>query len=264
MSNAAIHQLLGSIGTSHVSAFFLVLLRVAPLFVVAPLFSSTMIPAQVRTVIAVALAVGLTGVADHGQQIPGTPLGFGGLALEQLLVGGALAFAVAAMFAAVQAAGTILDGIAGFSFGAMLNPLTGTQDAVLSQLYAFVGTAVFLAIGGDGWVLKGMARTFQLVPLTGSTPLRPAVAGSVQIFGNVFYDALELAAPVVLAVLVTDIAFGMVSRVVPQLNVFAVGFPVKVAVALVAVTASLPFLGGWMTGQLANSVGVALHELGAA
>jgi flagellar biosynthetic protein FliR len=264
MSNAAIHELLNAIGTSHISAFFLVLLRVAPLFVLAPLFSSAMIPAQVRTVIAVALAVGLTGIADHNQQIPGTPLGFAGLALEQLLVGGALAFALAAMFAAVQAAGTILDGVAGFSFGAMLNPLTGTQDAVLSQLYAFVGTAVFLAIGGDGWVLHAMARTFQLVPLTATTPLRPVVGGSVQIFGNVFYDALELAAPVVLAVLVTDIAFGMVSRVVPQLNVFAVGFPVKVGVALLAVTASLPFLAGWMTDQLANSVGLALHELGAA
>jgi flagellar biosynthetic protein FliR len=65
----------------------------------------------------------------------------------------------------------------------------------------------------------------------------------------------------VLAVTVTDIAFGMVSRVMPQLNVYAVGFPVKVAVALLTVTASLPFLGGWFGGQLGNTVGNALREL---
>jgi flagellar biosynthetic protein FliR len=126
-----------------------------------------------------------------------------------------------------------------------------------------VGTAIFVAIGGDGWALKGFGRTFQLVPLTGTPPLRSIVSGSVSLFANVCTAALEIGAPVILAVLVTDIAFGMVSRVVPQLNVYAVGFPVKVGVALLAVTASLPFLGGWMTTQLAGSVGFALRELGA-
>jgi flagellar biosynthetic protein FliR len=143
----------------------------------------------------------------------------------------------------------------------MLNPLTGTQDAILTQVYTLLGTAVFLALGGDGWVLKGMGRTFDLVPLTGTVRLRSVATGSIGMFTNIFVAALELAAPVVLAVLVTDIAFGMLSRVVPQLNVYAVGFPVKVGVALIAVTASLPFLGGWMGGQLGGTVGGALREL---
>jgi len=64
-----------------------------------------------------------------------------------------------------------------------------------------------------------------------------------------------------LALLITDVAFGMVSRVVPQLNIFGVGFPVKVGVALLVVSASLPFIGSWMTGQLTTSVGTALTTL---
>jgi flagellar biosynthetic protein FliR len=263
MTNAAIQHLLAAIGTSHITAFFLVLARVAPLFIVAPLFSSTLIPTQARTVIAVALAIGLTPIVDHGQTIPSSPFAIGGLIAEQFLVGGALAFAMATMFAAIEAAGSLLDAVAGFSFGAILNPLTGNQDAVLSRLYAMVGTAIFIAIGGDGYALRGLGRTFQLIPLTGTPPLRSIVAGSVALFANICTAALEIGAPVILAVLVTDIAFGMVSRVVPQLNVYAVGFPVKIGVALLAVTASLPFLGGWMTGQLADSVGFALRELGA-
>lgn len=261
MSSAQVQELLGAFGASHVLAFFLVLARVAPLFVIAPLFSSTYLPPQVRTLLAIGISVGLVGLADHGQKLPGAPLALIGLVLEQLLVGGALAFALAAMFAAVQSAGSILDAVSGFSFGAMLNPLTGTQDAILTQIYALVGTAVFIAFGGDAWTLRGMARTFQIVPLGGSVALGSIFGGSVSLFENIFVAALELAAPVVLAVLVTDIAFGMVSRVVPQLNVYAVGFPVKVGVALIAVTASLPFMGGWLGGQLSGTVGSALREL---
>jgi flagellar biosynthesis protein FliR len=263
MTNAQIHALLASFGTSHILAFFLVLARVAPLFVLAPLFSSSYLPVQVRSVVALGLAVGLVGIADHGQRIPGAPLPLVGLVFEQLLVGGALAFAIGALFAAVQSAGSLLDATAGFTFGAMLNPLTGSQDAILTQLYALVGTAVFIAFGGDAWMLRGLDRTFQLVPLTGGVPLRGIVTGSLALFANIFVSALEVAAPVVLAVLVTDIAFGMLSRVVPQLNVYAVGFPIKVGVALIAVTISLPFVGGWLGDQLQGTVASALHELGA-
>jgi flagellar biosynthetic protein FliR len=261
VSPAEINQLLGSLATSHILAFFLVLARIAPLFVLAPLFSSTFLPAQVRTVIAVGLAIGLTGVVAHGQQIPSGALQLTGLFLEQLLVGGALAFALGAMFAAVQAAGSMLDAVAGFSFGAMLNPLTGTQDAILNQLYTMVGLAVFVALGGYAYALRGLARTFELVPLTGSVAFRSVVGGSVGMFTSILTSAVELAAPVMLAVIVTDIAFGMLSRVVPQLNVFAVGFPVKVGVSIIAVTISLPFLGGWLGDQLSGSVGTALREL---
>ncbi len=76
-----------------------------------------------------------------------------------------------------------------------------------------------------------------------------------------FTAALEVAGPVLLALIVTDIAFGMVSRVVPQLNVFAVGLPVKVGVALLLVAATLPFFAGWLTDALQNAVGLALRQV---
>jgi flagellar biosynthetic protein FliR len=80
-------------------------------------------------------------------------------------------------------------------------------------------------------------------------------------FTSIFSSALEVVAPAMLALLITDVAFGMVSRVVPQLNVFSVAFPLKVGVALLVVAASLPFLGGWMSDQMYTSVATALHAL---
>ena len=163
--------------------------------------------------------------------------------------------------AAVESAGSLIDVLSGFSYGALINPINGKQSAVMTRFYSLVGTLIFLVIGGDAWTLRGLARTFQLVPLTSAPQLSSLVAGAEQVFSTIFTGALEVAAPVLVALLITDVAFGMVSRVVPQMNVFAVGFPTKVAVALLVVGASLPFLGSWISNQLSVSVGDALGAL---
>ena len=120
---------------------------------------------------------------------------------------------------------------------------------------------LFLAIGGDAWELRGIARTFTLVPLTKAPHITSLANAAETSFASIFTSALEVAAPVVLALLITDVAFGMVSKVVPQMNVFSVAFPLKVGVSLLAVTATLPFLGGWMQNQIYTSVATALHAL---
>jgi flagellar biosynthetic protein FliR len=263
MGQLTLNTLVQQLGGANVTGFFLVLARVSPLFVLAPLFSSKMMPAKAKTVAAVGLAIGLTSVAVHGQHIPTDPLAITGLLVEQLLVGLAFSFAVGAVFYAVEAAGSLVDMIAGFSYGSILDPIDGNTGGAMTGLYGLVGLAMFLAIGGDAWTLRGIARTFDLVPLTKSPQLVDLVTGVEQAFGSIFVSAIEVAAPALLALLVTDVAFGMVSRVVPQLNVFAVGFPMKVGVALLVVSASLPFLGGFMTNQISNAVGTALHSLSA-
>jgi flagellar biosynthetic protein FliR len=242
-------------------AFVLVLARVTPLFVIAPLFSSQMLPAHVRGIIAVAISIGLAPIALHGQHIPTDPFVLGGLVIEGMLVGGGLAMTLAVLMAAVESAGGVIDVLSGFSYGELINPSNGEQSAVMARFYSLVGTLIFLVIGGDAWTLRGLDRTFALVPLTGEPQLSSLVGGVEQVFAGVFIAALEVAAPVLVALLITDVAFGVVSRVVPQLNVFAVGFPTKVAVAMLVVGASLPFTATWISNQLSVSVGDALGAL---
>lgn len=257
-------QVLAQIGGIQTAGFILVLARVTPLFVVAPLFSSRQIPPRVRTIVACALAVGLTPVAMHGQQLPNDVLSLFALVMKELLVGLAFAFSLSLMFAAVSTAGAFLDMLVGFSFGSILDPLTGNQSGVLTQLYGLVALAVFVAIDGVSWIVSGLARTYDLVPLTAAPDVRALAAGVLQAFTTIFASALEVAAPVLLAVVITDVAFGVVTRVVPQLNVFAVGFPVKVVVGLLVVAASLPFVSGWISDQLQLSVAQALQTIKAA
>jgi flagellar biosynthesis protein FliR len=254
-------ELLSKLEGNELAGFILVLARVTPLFFLAPLFSSALIPPRVRGVIAVAISIGLTPIALHGQHVPAQPLALAGLVVEGMLVGLGFAFALGVLMAAVESAGAMIDVISGFSYGSLINPLNGEESAVMARFYSLVGTLIFLIIGGEAWALRGLARTFQLVPLTSGPQLPSLVGGAVRVFSTVFAGALEVAAPVLVALLITDVAFGVVSRVVPQLNVFAVGFPTKVAVAMLVVGASLPFTANWISEQLSTSVGAALGAL---
>jgi flagellar biosynthetic protein FliR len=215
----------------------------------------------VRTIVAVGLSIGLTPLAVHGQPIPTDPLSVAGLMIEQLLVGLAFSVAMGAVFAAVEAAGSLTDLTAGFSFGSLVDPIDNSPAGPMTSLYGMVGLAMFIAIGGDAWLLRGLARTFKLVPLTRGPQIASLTSGVESAVASILVSAVEIAAPVLLALLITDVAFGMVSRVVPQLNVFAVGFPMKIGVAFLVVSAALPFLGGFMTNQIAGAVSTALHSI---
>jgi len=256
-----VNALLSQLAGNELAGFILVLARVTPLFIIAPLFSSTMIPPRARGIIAVGIAIGLTPIAMHGQHIPTDPLALAGLTIEGLLVGFGFAFSLSILMAAIESAGAFIDVISGFSYGALINPMNGQQSAVIQRFYSLVGTLVFLVIGGDAWTIRGLNRTFELVPLTSGPRISSLVAGTVHVFTTVFASALEIAAPVLIALLITDVAFGIVSRVVPQMNVFAVGFPTKIAVAMVVVGATLPFFANWIDNQLSLSVGEALGTL---
>jgi flagellar biosynthetic protein FliR len=236
---------------------------VSPLFLLAPLFSSKMLPVRARSIVAVALTVALLPIARTGahDQIPLDAIPFAALLLKELLVGAAFSFVLAALFAAISAAGSLVDTLIGFSFGSLVDPVNGNQSTVMSNIYSLLGITVFIAINGDAWVIEGLARTYNAIPLLAAPKIGSLTAGAELAFSGVFAAAVEISAPIVLALILTDAAFGVVSRVVPQLNVFAVGFPAKMVVGLTIVGASLPFVSGWLGDQLQQSVMSALAAL---
>ena len=256
--------LLEQLGPSQLVGFVLVLGRLGPLFLLAPLFSSRLVPTRVRGIVAVALALGLSPLALRGAEVPVDPVTIAGLLLKEVLVGLAFAFAVGALFAAMSVAGSLLDTLIGFAYGALVDPLTGNQGTVLQQLYGLIGVLVFIAIGGDGLLVQGLVRTYDLVGLLEQPALGALLDGAREVFSTLFTSALQIAAPVVLALVLTDAAFGLVSRVVPQLNVFAVGAPAKVLVGLLLMGASLPFVTGLLADQFQGTLVDALSSIGIA
>jgi len=242
--------------------FILVLARVSPLFLLAPPFSSSMVPLRARAIIAVAIAIGLAPLALHGQAIPADAMRIVELALKEIVIGLAFAMAIACLFAAVDAAGAMIDTQIGLNFGSLINPVDNTQSGTMSQLYSMIGILIFLVIDGEAWVIRGLARTYELVPMLEFPSITKLTAAVSHAFIGILGAALEVAAPVLLALILTDVAFGVVSRVVPQLNIFAVGFPVKIIVGLLIVAAALPFMGTWFYDQMQSSVETGLSGIG--
>ena len=256
------NELLTTFGTSQLVGFALVLARIVPLFLFAPMFSSKMVPMRARGIIAVALALGLSPLALAGQEVPLEPLALAGLIGKELLVGLAFAFVVGMLFHALNVAGTIIDTLIGFSFGASVDPITGNQGTVLAQVYGLMGVMIFIAINGDALLIRGFAETFALVPLLEMPALGALLDGAVGSFTGIFASAIQICAPVLLALVLTDIAFGLVTKVVPQLNVFSMGLPTKVLVGIVILGASMPFVGSFIAEELERSVATALGSLG--
>lgn len=254
-------DLLAAFGEQQVAAFFLVLARVTPLFIFAPLFSSRLTPARVRGIVAVALAIGLAPIVGRDAELPLDPFGLGGLIAKELMIGAVYAFIIGAIFAAMSAAGSLIDVMIGFSYGGLVDPVNGTQSSVFTTAYGLIAILIFIVIGGDAWVIAGFARTYDVVGITEYPSLAHIFGSAFEAFAGIFVSAIQVAGPVALALILTDAAFGVISRVMPALNVFQVGFPAKIVVGMLLVTATLPFVAGWLADRVQQDVGVALQAL---
>jgi len=216
---------------TQVLAFVLVLGRVAPLFLLAPILSASMLAARAKFIAAAAIALALTPIASHHHAIPTDPLSFALAFVHEAAVGLAFALALGVLAAGVQAGASLIDTLSGFSLGASLDPVTGTQNAVLGQVYSIFAVMVFLLAGGIQLMILGVARSYALVPLGQSPPANHLAALALQSLEALPVMGLELVAPVLVALVVADAALGLLARAVPQMNALVLGLPAKVLLA---------------------------------
>jgi flagellar biosynthesis protein FliR len=242
-------------------AFVLVAARIGGIFVFAPVFSSRLIPPRAKALVIGALALALTPLATKGHAVPANAIDFSSLLVKEIAVGLGFALTIGILAAAVQAGASLLDTLIGFSLGALVDPITNVQSSVLAQVYSMVAAVVFILSGGDHLVVMALARSYDLIPLD-AVPNVPALASlATDGLASIAVIGLEISAPVVIALLVTDAAFGVVSRVVPQMNVYFVGLPAKILVGLAVAGASLPFVAIQFENDLQTAIGRALQAL---
>ena len=234
--------------------FTLVLARLGGLFVLAPVFSAHMIPIRVRALIAMAIALAMMPVALHGQHVPTNTGEYTILLLKEAGVGLAFAFPMAILSAAVTAGAGLLDTVIGFSFAHLVDPVNNTQNAILGQFYSLFAVMVFLLAGGDHIMLQGLAASYTTLPITAFPEMTSLSAHAAAAFGQLWVIGLEIVAPALVALLITDAALGLVSRAVPQMNVLFVGMPAKIMVAFAVSAASLPFVALRLDNSLSEAV----------
>jgi len=237
-----------------VEVFVLVLARTAGIFSLVPIFGASQVPAQVRVAMALGLALVLVplNTAAGAGPIAADVLSMTVLIAKEAIVGLVIGFVAVLVFAAIQAAGDFVDFQAGFTFASMLDPMHGSQTAIAGRFHHLLAGMIFLVTNAHYIMLCGLADSFRLVPL-GQLAFSPAAAGGVvDLFAALFAVSLRIAAPVLGAVFLADVAMVIVARAVPQMNILIVGFPLKLGVGLVGMVIALPVAVALMRGTLAD------------
>ncbi len=217
-----------------------------------PVFTTRGVPMQARLIFAVALTV---LIAPGIPPVPSIdPLTGQGLLIvvNQLLIGVAMGFSLRIVFAALITAGQITALGMGLGFASMVDPSNGVQVPVVSMFYSLMGILLFLALDGHLVTIQVLAESFHALPINGEGM---AVSGfwDLVVWGSwIFSGAVMIALPVITAILVVNIAFGVMTRAAPQLNIFAVGFPVIMTLGFGLMLVTLPSIDTQFT-QLTES-----------
>ena len=222
------------------------LARVLGLFAIAPIFGGLGVPRRIRLMIGLAVAFALIpGLPAMPSVSPGSWTGIMIIA-QQMIIGVLMGLTLRIVFAAVDVAGEMIGMQMGLSFAVFYDPQNAGQSAVLSEFLGLLATLIFLAMNGHLLTLAVLSESFQLLPV-GTTPLSGQAFATAVTWAAVLFSAgVLLALPIVAALLIANIAMGVLSRVAPQLNLFAVGFPVTIVSGFAVLTISLPYFGSAM------------------
>ena len=240
-----------------IQGFFWVLMRVSILFFLLPLFGAKGFPAIWKAGLSFVMAMILTPMVPPPLHLPETlPDIVVGLACEALL-GFSLAFVVKLAFAGVQLAGQFMAFQMGFSMARAMDPTTGAQSTTLSQFLYLFTILIFFAIDGHHVLLRAVVASFQMVPPNGFH-LSPSLSGViVKASSQMFLIALKIAAPIMIALFLSNLCLGIVARTVPQVNILMIGFPINIGLGLILFGLTLTMLPSFIV-KLSKGMGETL------
>lgn len=217
--------------------------RSAAWLLVSPPFAGRMLPGTVKAVLAVALA--LPVASRIGPQIPelSTAALISAVAL-QVVTGAALGFLTYLLFAAVQAAGDLIDLFGGFTLAQGYDPLSMAQSSVFGRFHQLLGLVLLFMTDAHLVIVAGFLHSYDAIPVTEGIALDANAETLLSAISSFFLAALEIAAPMVVVLFLADVALGLLTRVSPQLNAFALGFPIKIFITLMLIGFTFPLLPG--------------------
>ena len=221
-----------------VGSFLLPLFRIAALLMVMPIFGTQLVPTRVRLYLALAISVVLVPTLPPAPQLEGISVATFMLIAQEILIGVMLGFVLQLFFHAFVMAGQILAMQMGLGFASMVDPANGVSVPVIGQYFTMLVTLLFLAMNGHLVVFEVLAESFVTLPMGGGLLVDHYWEIATKL-GWVMGAALVLVLPAVTALLVINIAFGVMTRAAPQLNIFSIGFPLTLVLGMVIVWVSL-------------------------
>jgi flagellar biosynthetic protein FliR len=231
-------------------------IRVGSCLMVAPVFSGQTVPVRIRIVLAGAIALILAPNIVIPQQLSAFSIAGLVVTAQQVVIGIALGFCLQLVFDTIVFGGQIIATSMGLSYAMALDPIRGTGSTALGEMYSIFVTLVFLTLNGHLRLIEVLADGFRTLPIGGTGFGAPDLWQVVMWGGSLFGGALSIALPATTALLIVHLAFGMISRAAPALNLMSVGFPVMLIFGLLVLVVSVPQLLSGFERLLEQSFGV--------
>ena len=221
----------------------LIVSRASGLFILAPIFSDRNLPARIRVMLVLVLSLSLMPIASPGNFPAVTSLwALAALAFHELLVGVMIGVMFIIIFWAAQSAGAMVGYQIGFAMVTMMDPSTQSRVSIIGQFWYMVALVFFLAINGHHLIINSLVDSYKAIPI-GAVQVNVGLGEMlIKYTASVFVLALKIASPVMVTLFLVDVALGTVAKLMPTMNVFFVGFPVKIAAGLIIMAMSLPVL----------------------
>lgn len=225
-----------------IASFIWPLTRILGLLAVAPPFGSASVPMLVKLLLGVMIAVVIAPSVPIPPALdPASLIGLLILA-QQLVIGLSMGFAVRLVFAAVEMAGELTSSTMGLGFAVFFDPQSQGRTSAISQMFSLLATLVFLSINGHLVLLAVMSDSFASLPITATPVTTEGVHYLVMSSALIFRMGLQLSLPILVALLITNMALGILTRAAPQLNLFGIGFPITMIAGFLLVAVSLPYM----------------------
>ncbi|NVM23037.1 MAG: flagellar biosynthetic protein FliR [Desulfobacterales bacterium] len=237
-------------------SFVLILVRISVVLFMLPIFGSVMLPNFIKAGLALVISIVLFPVVRPDPMLfPKGLLGSANLILSEVILGLIIGLTIRLFFAAIQLAGQLVGFQMGFAIASVLDPESGAQGSILSQMGYWIAILIFLLLDGHHVLLRTLADSFSMIEV-GSLSLREGLFHKIlEASGDMFAMAVKVGAPAIAALLFTSAAFGIVARTVPQINVLIMAFPLKIVVGLFFFGFSLDLLLYFMKQYVAGFAG---------
>ena len=225
-----------------VSPVFWPFLRTLAVFTSAPIFSSRAFPMRAKIALAFLVALATQASLPVAPVIAFNDPGALGAVAQQVVIGLSIGFAIRLVFAAAELAGEVVGFQMGLNFAAFFDPAMNGQSSAVARFFTYISYLLFVVLNGHLMVLMAVDKSFQHFPVEQNFLEAMAKLRLFDLGSALFASALWMALPMVAMLLFVNMALGIISRVAPQMNIFAVGFPITLVVGMVGIALTLPML----------------------
>ena len=248
-----------------IEIYSIIFFRIAGIVTMMPFFGSNNVPRLVKVGLSLVITVVLVPtISIDSVVLPESLIGYVVLVTKELLVGMLLGYISMIVFNGIQFGGGLLGYQMGLRIGNIIDPMSQEQISVIGSMQNLLAVLIFLSMSWDHFLFKAIGASFYTIPVAGVVFDGQMAVELARMTAEVFVIALKIGAPIMVALFLADVVLGFIARTAPQINVFIIGFPVKVGLGILLLGISLPFFSYVFTKlvhDMENNIMIALRLL---